>query len=37
MTNEDLINGAARVLRPHTTADGRLFGDVAALLLTRPG
>jgi cytidine deaminase len=37
MTNEDLISGAARVLRPHSTADGRLFGDVAAMLLTDQG
>jgi cytidine deaminase len=37
MTNEDLISGATRVLRPHTTTDGRLFGDVAAMLLTDQG
>jgi cytidine deaminase len=37
MTNEDLISGAARVLRPYTTIDGRLFGDVAAMLLTDQG
>ena len=37
MTNNDLIIGAVRVLRPHTTTDGRLFGDVAAMLLTDQG
>jgi cytidine deaminase len=37
MTNDDLIIGAVRVLRPHTTTDGRLFGDVAAMLLTDQG
>ncbi len=37
MTNEELIAGAARMLKPHTTADGRVFGDVAAMLLTDRG
>jgi cytidine deaminase len=37
MTNEELISGAASVLKPHTTADGRLFGNVAATLLTDKG
>ena len=34
MTNEELIEHAAGVLRPHTSPNGRLFGDVAATLLT---
>ncbi len=34
MTNDDLIRMAARVLKPHYTPDGRLFGDVAATLVT---
>ena len=37
MTNDALIARAAGVLNPHTTADGRLFGDVAATLLTDAG
>lgn len=37
MTNEELIRSAASVLKPHTTADGRLFGDVGATLLTDEG
>jgi len=37
MTNEELIERAARVLKPHTTADGRLFADVGATLLTDKG
>jgi len=37
MTNEELIGRAAGVLKPHTTADGRLFGDVGATLLTVGG
>jgi cytidine deaminase len=37
MTNDALITRAAGVLHPHTTADGRLFGDVAATLLTDQG
>jgi cytidine deaminase len=37
VTNEALIRRAASVLRPHTTADGRLFGDVAATLITDQG
>jgi cytidine deaminase len=34
MTNDDLIAMAAGVLHPHSTADGRVFGDVAAALVT---
>ena len=37
MTNDELITHAANVLNPHTTSDGRLFGDVAATLLTDAG
>lgn len=37
MTNNDLIEIAASVLNPHSTADGRLFGDVAATLITKQG
>ena len=37
MTNDDLIRRAASVLNPHTTADGRLFGDVGAALLSVGG
>jgi cytidine deaminase len=37
MTNDELITSAARVLKPRTTAEGRLFGDVAATLLTDRG
>ena len=37
MTNDELIAMAAGVLNPHTTADGRVFGDVAAALATDRG
>jgi cytidine deaminase len=37
MTNEELIECAARVLKPRTTTDGRLIADVAATLLTNKG
>ena len=37
MTNDELIRRAAGVLKPHTTTDGRLFGDVAATLVTENG
>ena len=37
MTNDELIEMAAGVLHPHTTADGRVFGDVAAALVTDRG
>jgi cytidine deaminase len=37
MTNEELIASAASVLKPRTTADGRLIGDVGATLLTDKG
>ena len=36
MTNEDLIEHAAKVVRPHRERD-RLFGDVGAALLTEAG
>ena len=36
MTNDELIAMAASVLKPHLTGD-RLFGDVAATLLTDQG
>ena len=34
MTNDELIARAEKVLKPHTTKDGRLFGDVAAALIS---
>jgi len=37
MTNEELILSAASVLRPRATTDGRLMGDVGAILLTDNG
>ena len=37
MTNDELIAVAARLLKPRTTEDGRLMGDVAAALLTDRG
>ena len=37
MTNDELIASAASVVRPRATADGRLFGDVGAALLTDQG
>ena len=37
MTNDELIAMAAGVLNPHTTADGRVVGDVAAALATDHG
>lgn len=37
MTNDELIAHAVQVLNPHTTGDGRLFGDVAATLLSTGG
>lgn len=37
MTNDELIAMAAGVLNPHTTTDGRVFGDVAAALVTDRG
>ena len=37
MTNDELIASAVGVLNPHTTADNRLFGDVAATLVTAKG
>ena len=37
MTPDELIAHAASRLRPYTTADGRVFGDVAATLVTEAG
>jgi cytidine deaminase len=37
MTNENLIQSAAGVLRPRASTDGRLMGDVGATLLTDKG
>jgi cytidine deaminase len=37
MTNDELIHIAASVLSPRTTADGRLFGDVGAALISERG
>lgn len=37
MTNEELITHAAQHLNPYTTPQGRLFGDVAATLVTDRG
>ncbi len=37
MTNDELIASAVGVLNPHTTTDNRLFGDVAAALVTAKG
>jgi cytidine deaminase len=37
MTNDELIKRAEAALRPHTTREGRLFGDVAAALLSEKG
>ncbi len=37
MTNEELIRSAASVLKPHTTGDNRLFGNVGATLITDKG
>jgi cytidine deaminase len=37
MSNDDLITTAAAVLNLYTTADGRLFGDVASTLVTSQG
>jgi cytidine deaminase len=37
MTNEELIQRAASVLKPHTSAAGRLFGDVGAALISEGG
>jgi cytidine deaminase len=33
----DIIRRAERLLNPHRTADGRLFGDVGAVLVTHGG
>ena len=37
MTTDDLIERAASVLKPHTTEDGRLLGDVGAALVGDSG
>ena len=37
MTEDDLIAAAVRVLKPHRTRDGRLFGDVGAAILSEKG
>ena len=37
MTNDELIERAARVLRPRPAADGRLIGAVGATLVTDKG
>jgi cytidine deaminase len=37
MTNDELIEEAARKLNPVTGPDGRLFGDVAAALVSEKG
>jgi hypothetical protein len=36
-STDSLISAAARVLRPHTTLSGRLFGDVGAAVLGETG
>jgi cytidine deaminase len=37
MTEDDLIAAAGRVLKPYRTKAGRLFGDVAAAVLSKKG
>ena len=37
MTNEELIKKAESILNPYKTNDGRLFGDVAAALISEKG
>ncbi|MDO3432130.1 cytidine deaminase [Rhizobium sp. CBN3] len=37
MTNKDLIDQAAQLIRPHQTTSGRLFGDVGAVVVTATG
>jgi cytidine deaminase len=37
MTNDQLIEAAAAVLKPYTNKDGRLFGDVGAALISESG
>ena len=37
MTNEEMIQSAERILKPHKTTDGRLVGDVAATIVTDAG
>jgi cytidine deaminase len=36
-SNRDLIERAATLLKPYKTADGRLFGDVGAALVSESG
>jgi len=37
MTEDDLIAAAVRVLKPHRTKAGRLFGDAGAAVLSEKG
>lgn len=37
ISNDELISAAERVLKPYTTTDGRLFGDVGAALVSASG
>ncbi len=37
MTNAELIKQAEKLIRPHTTKDGRLLGDVGAALVSDSG
>ena len=37
LPNDALIRAAAERLKPHTTAEGRLFGDVAAAVVSGDG
>jgi cytidine deaminase len=37
LSNQALIERAAALLKPHKTADGRLFGDVGAALVSGSG
>ncbi len=37
MTNDEMIERAAAVLRPYRTVEGRLFGDVGAVVVTASG
>ncbi|MBB2713327.1 hypothetical protein N2597_11315 [Rhizobium sophoriradicis] len=37
MKNNDLIEQAAHLLKPHQTMNGRLFGDVGAVVISSTG
>lgn len=37
MTNEDLVNEAEKVLKPHKSEDGRFHADVGAAILDKDG